>query len=366
MPINPSIPLSLAGGGGAQQASAFDPMKNIEQLMTLKTMSQKQQLLNQQMEKEKYNTVKAATQSDIESLKLLRSRNDLVASLTTGIQSQEDLDMVRGYVQENHPYLDLSRVPQRYDAQGQKQLNLITAEALDAKEQLDYQLKLREDARAEESEARAAHKYPRDIANWYRDKWDKEDTEEAQKVFSAYRNLYSIARQKGRVADSALIFGTVKMWDPGGVVQAGDIEMAANLATVPARVKELIDKFATQGYLTAQNRAELFAIGQSRMDEEVAAYKKLKAQRAEQYIRDDPAGSPSHVFTDYLPPNVQLPEEKLKVIDEETERATPKPTGARGSRGGGGTTTRAEAQAAAAQLGITVEELVRRTGVTVE
>lgn len=64
-------------------------------------------------------------------------------------------------------------------------------------------------------------------------------TKEDQGVVNAYQRVEAAARQPSAAGDLSLIFGYMKMLDPGSVVREGEFANAQNAAGVPERIANL-------------------------------------------------------------------------------------------------------------------------------
>ncbi len=75
----------------------------------------------------------------------------------------------------------------------------------------------------------------------------------AQGFYAAYEQA-----QKGNAnADGALIYNTAKVYDPGGVVQGGDVNNIIGVRSIPQEIQNLAKKFVSGGTLLPAERANL-------------------------------------------------------------------------------------------------------------
>ena len=88
-------------------------------------------------------------------------------------------------------------------------------------------------------------------------------TDEFTKIGDAYSNIRSAAKTPSAAGDMSLIFGFMKMLDPGSVVREGEFANAQNTAGVPDQVRNMYNRALTGERLNEQQRADF--VNQSKL-----------------------------------------------------------------------------------------------------
>lgn len=197
----------------------------------------------------------------------------MTASLPGGKELLENVDRILGTIneEEKRPY-DLSKLKSEAIIKKQeadfapekllKDLELTKEQIAQAK---SASANLRASASKSNAEARIVEAESRQILSGIipyekrpemETKFRKEysdQTKTYQDVKSAYATL--LASQDTAVGDLSLIFGYMKMIDPGSVVREGEFANAQNTAGVPERVMNIYNKVASGERLTPEQRS---------------------------------------------------------------------------------------------------------------
>jgi hypothetical protein len=133
-------------------------------------------------------------------------------------------------------------------------------------------------------------------------------TQEVADRASAFYGAYNLAKGGNRSADGAIIYHVAKSYDPGGVVQAGDISTVIGVRGMPDVIASAAQKVAKGGTLLPKERENLKVI----MDDLVEKKKKSIQPSLETYrgINRSLGGNDSAIVNpfDYV--------EKPKSLDE--------------------------------------------------
>jgi len=90
-----------------------------------------------------------------------------------------------------------------------------------------------------------------------RDTWLKNDlTKNTQKVSEAYEKVKASADDPSAAGDLSLIFGYMKMLDPGSVVREGEFATAQNAAGIPDRISNAYNRALNGERLNQNQRAD--------------------------------------------------------------------------------------------------------------
>lgn len=84
-------------------------------------------------------------------------------------------------------------------------------------------------------------------------------TEVAERANNFY-NAFNLAQAGNTNADGAMIYNVAKLYDPGGVVQAGDINSIVGVRSIPSNVQLLAQKISKGGTLLPKERENLKSI----------------------------------------------------------------------------------------------------------
>ncbi len=74
---------------------------------------------------------------------------------------------------------------------------------------------------------------------------------------NGFYNAYGEAKKGNTNADGALIYNVAKLYDPGGVVQAGDINSVVGVRSIPSNIQLLAQKVSKGGTLLPKERENL-------------------------------------------------------------------------------------------------------------
>lgn len=92
---------------------------------------------------------------------------------------------------------------------------------------------------------------------------------EPKQIVDAYRRVESAASNPNAASDLSLIFGYMKMLDPGSVVREGEFANAQNAASVPDQVRNAWNKVLSGERLNPKQRAQF--VGEARKLRDIAA-----------------------------------------------------------------------------------------------
>lgn len=127
-------------------------------------------------------------------------------------------------------------------------------------DQLGYlRLKAQEEAirnREAAAERKASMKLSKDATDM-RKEWLKNPiTKMSQEVATAYEKVRAAGADPSPAGDLSLIFGYMKMLDPGSVVREGEFATAQNAAAVPDRVRNMYNRIMTGERLNPVQRQD--------------------------------------------------------------------------------------------------------------
>lgn len=91
-------------------------------------------------------------------------------------------------------------------------------------------------------------------------------TKESRQILDAYKRVEAAARNPNAASDLSLIFGYMKMLDPGSVVREGEFANAQNAAGVPDQIVNLYNRAKSGERLNANQRAQFVSEAQKLRD----------------------------------------------------------------------------------------------------
>lgn len=77
---------------------------------------------------------------------------------------------------------------------------------------------------------------------------------------NGFYNAYNLAQKGNANADGALIYNVAKLYDPGGVVQAGDVSTVVGVRSIPDAIQKAAQKVTQGGTLLPKERTNLKSI----------------------------------------------------------------------------------------------------------
>lgn len=152
-----------------------------------------------------------------------------------------------------------------------------------------------------------------------RKEYDKssEDFKEAKLGFEKVQN--AAAADPSGPNDLALIFGYMKVLDPGSVVREGEFANAENTAGIPGRIRNAYNKVREGQRLNAEQRANFITSARTQF----APYIDAQAANENRYrgLSDAYGFTPDNVVTSYLPEKGSRTNPHTFATEEEAERS---------------------------------------------
>lgn len=135
-------------------------------------------------------------------------------------------------------------MPPQWGPEAQQKLNYYQGMALTAKEQMDNQFKEREfglkkeelGIKRSEANTNRTQKATAVVSELRKERSSLPTTKATQDMAVAYNKIQSAAANPSAAGDLSLIFGYMKMLDPGSTVREGEFANAQNAAGLPAKV----------------------------------------------------------------------------------------------------------------------------------
>ena len=136
-------------------------------------------------------------------------------------------------------------------------------------------------------------------------------TKQTQDVAAAYQRVISAAEDPSAAGDLSLIFGYMKMLDPGSTVREGEFATAQNAAGVPTQIMNLYNKAMEGQRLSESQRKDFLGQAGNLWSSQKAIQDQVDAQYADLAKRG--GVNPQDVVFGFLPPATQ---EKLSKQQE--------------------------------------------------
>lgn len=144
----------------------------------------------------------------------------------------------------------------------------------------------------EKNAARAAEPpTPQVIAELRKEFANAPTTKSFIEVRDAFARIETTAKNRSAAGDLALIFGFMKMLDPGSVVREGEFATAQNAAGVPEQIMNLYNRVRTGERLSAAQRTDFVAqsknLFRAQLDNYVATEEEFKRVAKSQNMKPD-------------------------------------------------------------------------------
>ena len=166
---------------------------------------------------------------------------------------------------------------------------------------------------ASEAMVRKAEEEGFDRANTLRDEFMK-NSKGFVDVRDAYKRVLATRQDTTGASDMALIFGFMKMLDPGSVVREGEFATAENAGGIPAKVRNMYNKAMSGEFLTPEMRQDFVNQAQKQYEAALQGHTALEGE----YTRlSDKFGVPaSNVIVDFKPNQyLQMTNAQLMNVD---------------------------------------------------
>lgn len=116
-------------------------------------------------------------------------------------------------------------------------------------------------------------------ASKLRDEWLKNPlTKGTQEVATAYEKVSSAGQDPSAAGDISLIFGYMKMLDPGSTVREGEFATAQNAAGVPDIIKNMYNKITTGERLNPAQRQDFIGSAKKVYDAQIRQQEKFNKE----------------------------------------------------------------------------------------
>lgn len=122
-------------------------------------------------------------------------------------------------------------------------------------------------------------------------------TKETQVVATAYNKIRKAAAQPSAAGDLSLIFGYMKMQDPGSTVREGEQATAQNAAGIPEQLRNLYNRARTGQRLAPEQRDDFISQAKNIYDSQIAQQNQVDSgymELAKKYSLD-----PKEIIFDY-------------------------------------------------------------------
>lgn len=255
------------------------------------------------------------------NLELAIKQAQLGGQLAGAMKDQQSYDEVKAYARQlGLPGVD--KFPEQFDPAFAQRLQVM---ALDAKDQLEQQWKAlgydldaarfeetkrhnarneeiairgqdRTDIRARDANIINAGNKSSALENQLRDEFNS-ITKEHRSVVDAYGRIVKASEGTAGVNDIALIFGYMKMLDPGSVVREGEYANARNAGGVPDRVITLYNQALKGSQLSPQVRAEMVSQARKLYEQSQADMGDIARQYSD--IAERNGANPANVVVSY-------------------------------------------------------------------
>jgi hypothetical protein len=132
-------------------------------------------------------------------------------------------------------------------------------------------------------------------------------TKATQEVSSAYNRIQNAAKSPSAAGDLSLIFGYMKMLDPGSTVREGEFANAQNAAGIPTQLANMYNRVQTGQRLSPEQRADFINQAKGLYGAQMSQQKKFDAdiERAAYAMGVDPSYVLTNVEADQ--PEMQGP-----------------------------------------------------------
>lgn len=122
-------------------------------------------------------------------------------------------------------------------------------------------------------------------------------TKDTQKVASAYEKVKAAAQNPSAAGDLSLIFGYMKMLDPGSTVREGEFANAQNAAGVPDQIRNAYNRAKTGERLNETQRADF--VGQAQRMFEAQLQTQAQFDKQYQDLASQYGVNPSNIVRKY-------------------------------------------------------------------
>lgn len=287
MAIDPNILLQ------ARQPQLSDPLEVAGRAMSLKQLQmQNQALQRDQSDKMAYNDIlkrntsvgsdgklavnKGATLSELsktnpqaamslqekwasEDFDQVKKRTEMSKQLAWSM-TPENYSVIRNQaIQMGIPHAD--KLPDFYDPGIVRQLQMSTLNADEQLKQMnsdrDYKLKQTElTQKQQEAKAKGQKDAVTAASDLRKERSSLPTTKATQEISAAYNKIQAAAKNPSAAGDMSLIFGYMKMLDPGSTVREGEFANAQNAAGIDSRVVNAYNNILSGQRLSPQQRQD--------------------------------------------------------------------------------------------------------------
>ncbi len=159
---------------------------------------------------------------------------------------------------------DISMMPPQYGPEAQRKLDFLFGQALTAREKLENQFKQKEiDLKKGEldfKKSELAGKKQKDAgelaSNLRKERSGLPTTKATQEISAAYNKIQTAAKNPSAAGDMSLIFGYMKILDPGSTVREGEYATAEQARGVDSKVVGLYNRILNGERLTPDQRKD--------------------------------------------------------------------------------------------------------------